>query len=317
MTTNTLRKMKYLVLLALPIFCASTCEKPVNFKVEPAAPEIFISSNFKDESAIEVEVTKRTYDILQEGTEEFVSDAIVSILEGDDFLGQLDIVFPSIPRAKPIYSTSAFLPQNGKEYIIEVEVEGFQTIRARSIIPPRIEIAEFYVGDVIKTQSQGINNITYDFPVFVAYNDPAEETNYYHLKIAQEIFEFSIIEGDTMPGRSFLNTIKFSGENDNNFVNAYFAGGVLLQDAPFGRQYGFNMKMAINPTFQRLGKLFVELRTVSEDYYRFHNSLDHQDQQAGGTGGFPAPAIPYFNIENGSGIFAGYTQAVDSLQIGR
>lgn len=317
MTTNTLRKMKYLVLLALPIFCASTCEKPVNFKVEPAAPEIFISSNFKDESAIEVEVTKRTYDILQEGTEEFVSDAIVSILEGDDFLGQLDIVFPSIPRAKPIYSTSAFLPQNGKEYIIEVEVEGFQTIRARSIIPPRIEIAEFYVGDVIKTQSQGINNITYDFPVFVAYNDPAEETNYYHLKIAQEIVEFSIIEGDTMPGRSFLNTIKFSGENDNNFVNAYFAGGVLLQDAPFGRQYGFNMKMAINPTFQRLGKLFVELRTVSEDYYRFHNSLDHQDQQAGGTGGFPAPAIPYFNIENGSGIFAGYTQAVDSLQIGR
>ena len=309
--------MKYLVLLALPIFCASTCEKPVNFKVEPAAPEIFISSNFKDESAIEVEVTKRTYDILQEGTEEFVSDAIVSILEGDDFLGQLDIVFPSIPRAKPIYSTSAFLPQNGKEYIIEVEVEGFQTIRARSIIPPRIEIAEFYVGDVIKTQSQGINNITYDFPVFVAYNDPAEETNYYHLKIVQEIVEFSIIEGDTMPGRSFLNTIKFSGENDNNFVNAYFAGGVLLQDAPFGRQYGFNMKMAINPTFQRLGKLFVELRTVSEDYYRFHNSLDHQDQQAGGTGGFPAPAIPYFNIENGSGIFAGYTQAVDSLQIGR
>lgn len=317
MTTNTLRKMKYLVLLALPIFCASTCEKPVNFKVEPAAPEIFISSNFKDESAIEVEVTKRTYDILQEGTEEFVSDAIVSILEGDDFLGQLDIVFPSIPRAKPIYSTSAFLPQNGKEYIIEVEVEGFQTIRAKSIIPPRIEIAEFYVGDVIKTQSQGINNITYDFPVFVAYNDPAEETNYYHLKIAQEIVEFSIIEGDTMPGRSFLNTIKFSGENDNNFVNAYFAGGVLLQDAPFGRQYGFNMKMTINPTFQRLGKLFVELRTVSEDYYRFHNSLDHQDQQAGGTGGFPAPAIPYFNIENGSGIFAGYTQAVDSLQIGR
>lgn len=317
MTTNTLRKMKYLVLLALPIFCASTCEKPVNFKVEPAAPEIFISSNFKDESAIEVEVTKRTYDILQEGTEEFVSDAIVNIMEGDDFLGQLDIVFPSIPRAKPIYSTSAFLPQNGKEYIIEVEVEGFQTIRAKSIIPPRIEIAEFYVGDVIKTQSQGINNITYDFPVFVAYNDPAEETNYYHLKIAQEIVEFSIIEGDTMPGRSFLNTIKFSGENDNNFVNAYFAGGVLLQDAPFGRQYGFNMKMAINPTFQRLGKLFVELRTVSEDYYRFHNSLDHQDQQAGGTGGFPAPAIPYFNIENGSGIFAGYTQAVDSLQIGR
>lgn len=317
MTTNTLHKVKYLVLLALPVFCASTCEKPVNFKVEPAAPEIFISSNFKDESAIEVEVTKRTYDILQEGTEEFVSDAIVSILEGDDFLGQLDIVFPSIPRAKPIYSTSAFLPQNGMEYIIEVEVEGFQTIRAKSIIPSRIEIAEFFVGDIIKTQGQGINSITYDFPVFVAYNDPAEETNYYHLKIAQEIVEFSIIEGDTMPNRSFMNTIKFSGENDNNFVNAYFAGGVLLQDAPFGRQYGFNMKIAINPSFQKLGKLFVELRTVSEDYYRFHNSLDHQDQQAGGTGGFPAPAIPYFNIENGSGIFAGYTQAVDSLQIGR
>lgn len=317
MTTNTLHKMKYLVLLALPIFCASTCEKPVNFKVEPAAPEIFISSNFKDDSAIEVEVTKRTYEVLQEGTEEYVRDAIVSIMEGDDFLGQLDFVYPSIPRAKPVYSTTGFLPQNGKEYIIQVEVEGFQMISAKSIIPPRVEIEEFYVGDINKTQNQSLNSITYDFPVYVAYNDPAEETNYYHLKIAQEILEFSVVEGDTMPGRSFLNTIKFSGVNDNNFVNAYFAGGVLLQDAPFGQQYGFNMRISINPSFQKLGKLFVELRTVSEDYYRFHNSLDHQDQQAGGTGGFPAPAIPYFNIENGSGIFAGYTQAVDSLQIGR
>lgn len=315
MTSNTLLKVKIWVLLTVPLLMASTCEKPVTFKFDPPAPNLLISSNFQDESAIQVEVSKVTYDALQVGQKEFVGDALVSIYEGNAFLEQLQVIYPTSPRGQAVYSTSDVRPEIGKEYEIQVEVEGFQIVTARSIIPARVEIRDFQVGQVAKTQEAGNNLMHYSFPVYIAYDDPTEEKNYYHLKIAQEIVEFSLVEGDTLPVRSFHRNINFSPDLDDNFVNAYFAGGVLLQDDPFGAQYGFDMNVTIHPNFQKLGRLFVELRTVSEDYYRFHNSLDRIEQEGGSTGGFPEPSIPYNNVENGRGIFAGYTAAVDSIAI--
>ncbi|MBX2876726.1 MAG: DUF4249 domain-containing protein [Saprospiraceae bacterium] len=315
MTSNTLIKVKIWALLALPLFIASTCEKPVTFKVDPPAPDLLVSSNFQDHSAIQVEVSKITYDAARVGQKEFINDAIVSIYEDNTLLEELAVVYPTTPRAQAVYSSSDIVPAIGKEYLIQVEVEGFRMVTARSIIPARVEIKDFTVGQVVETQTPESNLVFYNFPVYIAYDDPAGEENFYHLKIAQEIVEFSIIEGDTLPSRAFRRNINFSSELDDNFVNAYFAGGVLLQDDPFGGQYGFDMNVAINPGFQKLGRLFVELRTVSEEYYRFHNSLDRIEQQGGNTGGFQEAVIPYNNIENGSGIFAGYTAAMDSITI--
>ncbi|NRB51438.1 MAG: DUF4249 domain-containing protein [Saprospiraceae bacterium] len=315
MTSNTLIKVKIWALLAVPLFIASTCEKPVTFKVNPPEPDLLVSSNFQDHSAIQVEVSKITYDATRVGQKEFVNDAIVSIYEDNNLLEELEVVYPTTPRGQAVYSSSDIVPAIGKEYLIQVEVEGFQVVTARSVIPARVEIREFSIGQVQKSQSLEQNAIVYNFPVYIAYDDPDGEENFYHLKIAQEIVEFSIIEGDTLPSRSFRRNVNFSSDLDDNFVNAYFAGGVLLQDDPFGGQYGFDMSVPINPSFQKLGRLFVELRTVSEEYYRFHNSLDRIEQQGGNTGGFQEAVIPYDNIENGNGIFAGYTVAVDSIRV--
>lgn len=315
MTSNTLIKVKIWALLALPLFLASTCEKPVTFKVDPPAPDLLVSSNFQDQSAIQVEVSKVTYDAFGIGQKEFIKDALVGIYENDNLLEELAVVYPNTPRGQALYTSSDIVPAIGKEYLIQVEVEGFKMVTARSIIPARVDIRDFAIGPVEITQAQETNLVFYNFPVYIAYDDPAGEKNYYHLKIAQEIVEFSIIEGDTLPNRAFRRNINFSSDLDDNFVNAYFAGGVLLQDDPFGGQYGFDMNIAINPAFQKLGRLFVELRTVSEEYYRFHNSLDRIEQQGGNTGGFQESVIPYDNIENGSGIFAGYTSAVDSITV--
>lgn len=315
MTSNTLLKVKIWVLLAVPLLMASTCEKPVTFKFDPPAPNLLISSNFQDASAIQVEVSKVTYDDLQVGQKEFVRDALVSIYQDNSLLEQLEILYPTTPRGQAVYSTSDVIPEIGKEYEIQVEVEGFQMVTARSMIPARVEIRDFRVGLVNKIEEPGSDLVRYTFPVFIAYDDPIDEKNFYHLKIAQEVIGYTLIEGDTLLGRSIRRNINFSSELDDNFVNSYFAGGVLLQDDPFGSQYGFDMSVAINPKAQKLGRLFVELRTVSEDYYRFHNSLDRIEQQGGGTGGFPEPAIPYDNVINGRGIFAGFTTATDSLII--
>lgn len=315
MATNTLLKVQFGFFLLLPILLTSSCDKPGDFEIKIPAPSLFISSNFKDKSAIEVEVSKVTLKFLEETDVESVTNAKVTVFEGENFLEELDLVMPVGPRALPKYTTKNLNPQNGKEYVIEVQVDGFKTVRARSVIPSRVEIRNFSIGAVSKSFNPLENNVVYNFPVYISYNDPSSETNYYHLKIAQQIYEFKVVEGDTIKYGSLLRSIGFGPDNDNNYVNAYFAGGVLLRDDPFGGEYTFNMETIIDPSHQKLGQLFVELRTVSEDYYRFHNSLDHQNQQVGGTGGFEESITPYYNVENGNGIFAGYTQVLDSTLV--
>ncbi len=142
MTSNTLIKVKIWALLAMPLLLASTCEKPVTFKVDPPAPDLLVSSNFQDQSAIQVEVSKITYDAIGVGQKEFINDALVGIYENDNLLEELQVVYPNTPRGQALYSSSDIVPTIGKEYLIQVEVEGFKMVTARSIIPPRVDIQE-------------------------------------------------------------------------------------------------------------------------------------------------------------------------------
>jgi hypothetical protein len=59
--------------------------------------------------------------------------------------------------------------------------------------------------------------------------------------------------------------------------------------------------------------MFAELRTVSEEYYLYYNSLSRQ--RTGNNGPFADPVMIYGNVENGQGIFAGYNASVDSVAI--
>ena len=62
-----------------------------------------------------------------------------------------------------------------------------------------------------------------------------------------------------------------------------------------------------------MGKLFLELRSVTEEYYRYFAGLSRQKQSSDSP--FSEPVIIYDNIDGGLGIFAGYNSSVDSLYL--
>ena len=106
---------------------------------------------------------------------------------------------------------------------------------------------------------------------------------------------------------------EFGDLNQQDYLPAK-VGGVLFSDEKFnGLNFSgsFPMHFELEPS-QELGKLIVELRSASDDYYFFQTSVTRQQ----------GPGVPvqgevavYNNIENGQGIFAGYNLSIDSVAV--
>jgi hypothetical protein len=151
------------------------------------------------------------------------------------------------------------------------------------------------------------------YSVALDFDDPVAETNYYHLNIFQEVFTFSLNEaGDTIVDDRSL--IRADIDLDNPYVIPdQMIGGVLLKDNPFSDGLALDLSISLIPELQYLGQIYVELRTVTEEYYLFYTSYNRQKNQDDGP--FIDPVIPFNNIENGHGYFAGYNLTQDSVKI--
>jgi len=297
-------------MLLLGVMCiAATCEKPVELGLPLPDPKLVVVSNFTTGEAMRVRVS-RSRSILDDSPEDYIADAVVELFNEDDqFIEQLNLVIPQINRVSPYYTTqgTAFVP--GETYKLKVSAAGFEPVTSNSAIPPRIQIQQFSVSGLTSGPGSQPGSVRYDYQVSLSFSDPGAQTNYYHLNFFQEVQDI-IVE------QSYLQPVVFSPFTDNNYLLAYFAGGVLIEDEPFNGQtisYTFPMSIEIYPSYQLLGKIYVELRTTSEEYYLFHNSLSRQQTNNSGTNG--EPIFIYNNIENGHGIFAGYSFSLDSLNV--
>ncbi len=301
-------KMLLLALLGL----SATCERPVDLPIDLPEPRLVVVSNFTLMRQLEVRVS-RSQSILDAGVGEYLPDARVELYSAGLLLEQLELVIPPGGRIPPYYTTRNVALREGVEYLIRVEVEGFEPVTAVSAIPPPVPISYFQVYNASLGPAQSPGAVLYDYSVRFNFQDPPNETNYYHLNFFQQVKEYINIEGDTIILRELLYPLVFSSANDNNVINAYFSGGILMQDNPFRTGLNFHTSFEVEPEFELLGKVFVELRTVSEDYYLFHSSLSRQQEQPQGP--LTEPVIVYDNVDNGHGIFAGYNTSTDSVSV--
>jgi hypothetical protein len=244
---------------------------------------------------------------------ELILDAHVVIYEGEELLADLELVDPLF--GEPYYTASGFEPVTNRAYTLEVAAPGLPTVSATSSIPEPVWINRYEVATLDKTYDVVERMMDYTYEVRMDYEDPPLVRNYYHLNFYQQILEFVVTDGDTLiTDSSKLFPLEFSEANDDNFVYAAIIGGILLQDRPYPNGIAFYLRHRLDPRRQKLGQLIVELRTVSDEYYQFYNSISRQ-QNVGSAGGLTQPVIEFNNVQNGRGIFAGYNKALDSLNL--
>ncbi|RMF02764.1 MAG: DUF4249 domain-containing protein, partial [Bacteroidetes bacterium] len=290
------------ILLASLCF-STTCERPVELDIPEPPSRLVISSAFTLGHPVKVQVT-RSQSIFDESAPVNLANARVELWQGEQLLEVLVLVIQEAERIPPYYSTVAFTPVAGVTYTIKAEAPGFEPAMAHSFIPEPVAITSLSVSNIQARADSASREKAYSYRVTLNFDDPVEETNYYHLNIFQEVFTFSLNEaGDTLiDDRSLLRAA--INIDDPQVVPDRMIGGVLLKDNPFSEGLALDLSMSIIPEYQYLGQLYVELRTVTEEYYLFYTSYSRQQEQEDGP--FIDPVIPFNNVENGHGFFVGY-----------
>ncbi len=305
----------YILLLAALICGAATCERPIELDIELPEPRLVVNGNFQPGELLQITVSRSQYVLDDDPETDYIAQALVEVTEDGGPTERLRFVPLSERQYNyPYYETRGLRPQIGKSYTLRVKVPDseFEEVSAHSMIPEPVQIRRFSVFDPMVMTGATPNLKRYEYGVELDFVDPPGEINYYHLNFYQQVYRYVRAGTDTIKTNTLIYPVAFSGDNNNNVSESYLGGGILLEDNPYVGGFNFRLGVEIDPAAELLGKVLVELRTVSKEYYKYHQSINRQLSSGEGLG---EPVIIYNNIENGHGIFAGYSSQQDSVVV--
>lgn len=184
-----------------------------------------------------------------------------------------------------IYYGIDLLGQAGKTYTLKIEFLN-RVVTSETVIPRSVELKKATYVKNVATDTTGY--------VFIEFNDPVFEKNYY--QIATKIDGEEPIFVPAFYGN--LNDDAFNSSEVSMQVNR----GVLVFP-----------KTKFKPYFTDGDLIYVKLRTMNKASYDFWN--DWQNEIVNGRNPiFPSNTSLASNINGGIGIWAGYGQSVLSIQ---
>ncbi len=301
----------------LMFLSVTACEQPSYFAPQKGNAQLVVLSNFTRDKAVQVFVSKSQF-ILDEEEQEYIFDATVELFEGDIYLETLEFVEPKPNTGDaPYYTTRHLVPKVNTVYTIQVEAPGCDPVTAKSKIPASISLLSASVAGLAVDDSQNVEEFIASYLLNLSFEDPSEEKNFYHISLYQQIEQYLLHEGDTVVTNTYLPSLAFNPEENGNGRVAHISGGLLVEDNALnnGKVISFELPLSIRlkKGQELLGKLFVELRAVTEEYYLYFSALSRQKQSPDSP--FSEPVILFDNIDGGLGIFAGYNSSIDSLYI--
>ncbi len=298
--------------------CLVSCEKEIEYNFNKKE-KIVVFSQFTDNNALDVLVYK-TGSYETNGTNEFVTDATVMVFSKGEFLEALDLVPANdASNAPPFYRSKELKPEIGKVYVIKVSVPGFDPVTAENSIPVAVPIQSVQFNSNQNEDPENDKETVLDFNVSVTIQDPQEVRNYYHLIFYQKLIPYTVTSsGDTIRGEVSYAKPQTLFPSDPNLplIKNFDNRGFLAEDKTFNGQrmvFGAYGSYIYDPGKFIAGDFLVELRTVSEAYFYHYSTLTLQDGM--GNNPFAEGVVIYDNIENGLGIFAGYSSSVNTFHL--
>jgi hypothetical protein len=189
--------------------------------------------------------------------------------------------------------------KEGFSYTISAYAPGFESVRATTSIPTPSTISNLNISSVriepsTKNEFKDIVRYALDFEI-----NHVGKNRYYHLVFYNQYAG--------LPSAYIVNP---ELTDDQPFL-AHYDFGVLIdrEDLVPGAPLTFNFVDWVLED-NELRRVFVELRTITEEYYKYHSSLARQlivRQDP-----FAEPVTIFNNIEGGYGNFSGFSPDVSS-----
>lgn len=288
----------------IPFFVVafSACELIISPDLPEHAPRLVVKAFFTPDGGWAS--VSRSVGILAPSSESerLVTGATVELLGGDRIIGRL----PFYER-ESVYVGELPL-QAGRSYTLRVAATGFTTIHATDRIPgpaPTSVVSYRVETSDPAHEEPGMSSIT-DFRITLRIQDPPGEENRYQIRVFA-------------PGRWERRDLRFSTSDpsiiaDNRIedpilegIEPFVGSEPFFKDALFdGESHEIELSSPNYPVEVSLERrIWVQVRYVSETYYRhLRSALLHKTTE---DNPFAEPVKMHSNVENGYGIFAGYS----------
>ncbi len=294
-------KLKYLFTGLISIILFS-CEKTVNIKIPDSGRKLVVNSFFAEDSILKVNLSKSKYILDGESEFESVKNAKIILYKNNIKIEEL------IDSLNGFYYGNYIL-KAGSKYKLEVSAKDFPTSKAESDLPLRTKIIEL-------SGYQSMDEYGWPETAFnLTFKDDAETEHYYFISVTERRYtKYNLSEGkDTVIIDDY--ELNVYSTDPNTFSDDWYLNkGVVLKDDLFnGKEYKlfFKAYRDFYDSNESTSVYYVKFSTISKEYYLYYISyakhVNAQDEF------FMEPVQVYTNIENGFGIFAGYSTDVDSV----
>jgi hypothetical protein len=279
------------------LFLLTSCSKEVVIDLPDHEGKLVINSLFSPDTLLYVHisqsrVTTDTFFLLQ--------NTPVVVLKYTDETDTLQSI------GNGYYVLRNHIPQVQTRYNIDVFSMEYGKATASDKIP---EEALFEAINYV--HKAGIDEEGYSFSsITIRFNDSPIEDNYYELMLMKE---FAVSKKKSKKLGLWSNDAVIKNEG---YVNEVYDNLIFSDELINGKSHtlAFNFYHCLDES-NIASRYFIHFRSVSENYFFYKKKLMlHFENQFGdiwdGTGN---PVNLYSNVENGYGIFAGYSEDMDTV----
>ena len=301
----------------LTALCA--CEQVIEPDLPEHPPRLVVHALFTSDGAWTAHVG-RSFGILEPQSvpgRRAVADAEVELLAGDRVVGELEF-----NDAAQVYVFGDSALQAGETYSLQVSAPGFAPIRATDTVPKPVQTSVLSYRAFASSRSDSGDSV--EFSLKLEIQDPPGEENYYQVSL----YRVFAGRGASRVGYSF-STKDPSIMADNNVDGSPLEEGGFEGDAPYfrdtlfdGRTHEIELSSDFDSEIQLasdfdsepdLSGMYLQVLHISEAYYEYLKSARLHDFTRDNP--FAEPLNVYGNVENGYGIFAGYSSRTFELTL--
>lgn len=293
------------IIVCLWVAVCFGCETVIDLDLPEHEPAIILNGFIHPDSIVRIQLSENRFILDGEYQFEPVTDATVNLYANGSLVGQLT------EADEPGDYVINHHPVAGVDYRITAEKKGYETVEATEVIPNLESGVDIISVESKRSEYEQIFHLTYSI-------DDPPGNNYYETRLYK--WQVYSVEGYADEDTSYAIISRELVEIDYNAVGAElneFEGGRInyfFSDELFdGRKNEFTIEFYNYGEFHAppgeeptddTSRLILQVRQVSESYYRYVSTLQLQSEVDGNP--FAEPVQVYNNIENGFGIFAGY-----------
>ncbi len=320
-------KQIILLFVLSSIFLLPSCYKQIEIEFPQSETSAVLNCLFTNDSIFNVKINK-TSDF-NDSISYPVTGAVCKLYTDN----QLVEALKSVDKDGFYSTTSGYTAKYNTIYKIEISSSNLPTITAIDKLPNPPQILNISKQDSVMLDEEG----SYLNQLNITINDPVDVLNFYELTcFAYYKYDYSEVwwldsiglqEVDTSYQKTLLTPQSQDVVIKNEGLLDYAPTTLPFSDALFnGQVYNLNFNYLI-PTYSIVYndytintitnyKLIVSIRSISENYFKYKKKfIIHQaNQYSDFWDGIAEPVQMFTNVENGYGVFAGYSTFVDTIQ---